>query len=362
MSDNATQSSRAEQIKKFTPQPPKQVRDSVANIDALILAQKPQPAEPPANQPPAPQPAPPGAPTPAQPPQSPPAPAGQPPAQQPSGEPSGPAGQDAEHQLRSLQGRYDNQIRINGELTDRLSNMERMIASMQIAGAQRPSNEPAPPPAPARLLTPEEQAEYGEEFIEVVGKRAREVVAPELSAYELRFRNLENRLEGVTSVTSQTAQERLYATLDSKVDNWRAINMMPEFKEWLQFQDPMSGRRRNDLLQEAFTGHEANRVVNIFQGFISAATSTPPANQPPAPTPGQPGTPEQPTLESLAAPGRARSSPQPSLPPEKPTYTSAWYAQFMRDKLTGKWKGREAEAEAIERDVFAAQHEGRFIP
>lgn len=362
MSD-ASQLARAEQIKKYTPQPPKQVRDAALNVDALINAQRtppPAPGEEPPAQPPAP---PPGAPTP--PPQQPtPVPsAAQPPAQQPGGEPPAPAGQDGpEHQLRSLQGRYDNQVRLNNELTERLGNMERMVASMRVSGVQQPGAEPPPPPAPVRLLTAEEQAEYGDEFVEVVGKRAREVVAPELSALELRFKNLENRLEGVTTVTAQSAREQLYATLDGQVDGWRQINQMPEFKDWLQFAEPLSGRRRNDLLQEAFAGHEANRVVKIFQGFISAATGTPPAPQPPAPTPGQPGTTEQLTLEDLAAPGRARSSPQQPLPPEKPTYTSAWYAAFMRDKLDGKWKGREAEADAIERDVFAAQHEGRFIP
>jgi hypothetical protein len=48
------------------------------------------------------------------------------------------------------------------------------------------------------------------------------------------------------------------------------------------------------------------------------------------------------------------------LPPDKPVYTTAWIAKFMADKRSGKYRGREADADAIERDIFQAQHEGRI--
>jgi hypothetical protein len=48
------------------------------------------------------------------------------------------------------------------------------------------------------------------------------------------------------------------------------------------------------------------------------------------------------------------------LPPEKPVYTAAWIARFTADRIAGKYRGREADAEAIERDIWQAQHEGRI--
>lgn len=334
----------AEKIAKYTPPMPKQVRDGVANIDALIQAQKTPPAEP-------------------TPPQQPLAPPSEPPAKPPAQQPppnTPPAGQDdLEHRYRSLEGRYNDTLRVNGELTNRLNEMDRVIASMRAGGAQPPGD--APPPAPAaRLVTPEEEAEYGQELLDVAGRRAREVITPELSAFELRMSALENRVEGVTTVTAQSAKDKLYADLGAQVPDWQAINYLPEFKQWLSFADPYSGRTRKDLLTEAFTGHQTNRVIQFFKGFLEA-TGTPPAPVQPAPTPVNQAPPVAPSLENLAAPGRARSSPQ-DLPAEKPTYTSAWYVAFKRDQLMGKWKGREAEAEAIEQDVFLAQREGRFIP
>ena len=66
-------------------------------------------------------------------------------------------------------------------------------------------------------------------------------------------------------------------------------------------------------------------------------------------------------LETFAAPGRARSVPQ-QLPPERPVYTQASIAQFSDDKRNGKFRGREAEMNAIEQDIYRAQHEGRIRP
>lgn len=337
----------AEKIARYTPPLPKQIRDATVDVDALINAQKNPPPAPPAD------PAAPPAPTPPADPAAPPAPAPPPPA----GDPSAPPSQDLEHQLRSLQGRYENQVRINQDQATRLTEMERMIASMRSSGAQP---EPPPPAPPARLITPEEEAEFGPELLDVAGRRAREVITPELSAYDLRLQKLENRVDGVASVTSQTAKERLYTDLTAAVPNWQAINRQAEFLQWLSFADPYSGRARKDMLVEAFTGQQANRVIQFFKGFLEA-TGTPPAPATPAPTPATPAPPVAPSLEQLAAPGRARSDPQP-LPADKPTYTSAQYAALARDKLNGKWKGREAEYAAIEQDVFLAQKEGRFFP
>ena len=144
--------------------------------------------------------------------------------------------------------------------------------------------------------------------------------------------------------------------------NWKAINRSDEFKGWLQQPDIFSGRRRHEMLMEAFSRHETGRVVAFFQGFMSEAAglpqnpSSPGTSAPPLPNGNGSG---KPSLEDFAAPGRARSAPQ-QLPPDKPIYTRAWIEKFMADKRTGKYRGREADADAVERDIYQAQHEGRI--
>jgi hypothetical protein len=65
-------------------------------------------------------------------------------------------------------------------------------------------------------------------------------------------------------------------------------------------------------------------------------------------------------LERQVAPGKGRSGgakPQG----EAKSYTSEDIKKFFSDVQKGKYKGREAERDRIERDIFAAQREGRIV-
>ena len=210
-----------------------------------------------------------------------------------------------------------------------------------------------------KLITDKEAEEYGDEFLSVVGKRAKEEFQPEFENLAERLKRLEGRVEGVGTIIDKTQVTNVYTGLAEAVPEWRDINRSDQFKAWLQQPDPYSGRRKHDMLQEAFSRHETGRVVSFFRGFLTEATGLPPASS----SPGKSAPPSngsgKPSLEQFAAPGRARSVPQ-DLPPDKPVYTHAWIAQFMADKRTGKYRGREADADAIERDIYQAQHEGRI--
>jgi len=270
-----------------------------------------------------------------------------------------------EQRARSAQGRFENQMAVNRQLNDRLAELERSLNSMAATGRTPPA--PAAEPEPIRLITDKEREDFGEDFLNVVGKRAKEQYAPEFEQLSRRLKNLEGRVEGTVQVVTRNQKQELYATLDASVPNWRDINRAQQFKDWLGLVDPLSGRRRFDMLQEAFTRQEAGRVLSFFRGFTTEATGTPTSQPNPAPTPSTPSyaangtTGSALTLEQLAAPGRARSAPQGNLPPEKPMYTHAWIAGFMADKRTGKYRGREADADLIERDIYLAQHEGRIV-
>jgi hypothetical protein len=303
-------------------------------------------------------------------PQAQPEPGAAPPAAAPAAPPAAQP-ETAEQQLRSALGRLEQAQRTNTQLNDRLNQLERSIASMQAQGAPPPEQRPdaAVPRVKPKLVTPEEEQDFGEDLLNVVGKRAREEYAPEFEDLAERLKRLEGRVEGVTTITDRSQKAQLYDTLGSQIPNWKDVNRSDDFKAWLAMPDTFSGRRRLDMLQEAFSRHEAGRVVAFFRGFLTEATGlpqTPPSpgsSAPPLATPanGHGNGSGKPSLEDYAAPGRARSAPQ-ELPPDKPIYTNAWIAKFMADKRTGKYRGREADADAIERDIYQAQHEGRIQP
>lgn len=339
---------------------PKQLQDQVAAVEALINPPVGEPGTPPVGEPPA-QELQPTNPTNndglIQPPGTPKAPT-PPPAPAPAVAAPEDNGQTWEQRYNSLRGRLDATNKTNGQLVSRLEEMERMIALMSSSG-QTPTGEAPAPTPPARLVTPEEEADFGADLTSFVGKRSRDELAPELSALQARLNALEGRVEGTSKVVQQDLQQQMFGRLTADVPNWRDINRWQEFHDWLAVPDPFSGQVRHKMLKDAYDRHETNRVLSFFKGFLAEAPGLPqnPSGQ-------EPGAPQnngsgRPSLEDFAAPGRARSGPEP-LTPDKPVYTHADIAKFYHDKLQGKYKGREADVDLIERDIFAAQSEGRI--
>lgn len=337
-----------------SPAIPQQVRDQIAAAEAMRADMDKENAPPPASE---------AEPSPPSPPRSPAGDGQPPPASDGQPPPLAEDDQSWEQRFKSLQGRYEQATRNNQTLNDRVNKLDNLVAAMQARGVEPPAATPPVAPSKPKLVTDEEIRDYGDEFMQVVGKRAREEYSPEFEQLAARLQRIETRVEGVGTVIEKNQQGEVYTTLNSQVPNWLAINRSQEFKDWLQLQDGYSGRRRQDMLLEAFSRHETDRVVRFFQGFLTEVAGTPPTSSSPGPSapplPGNGHASGKPSLEDFAAPGKARSGPQ-DLPPDKPTYTSAWIAKFMADKRTGKYRGREADADAIERDIYQAQHEGRI--
>lgn len=205
------------------------------------------------------------------------------------------------------------------------------------------------------------EAEYGADLIEVMRKSARDEVSIEMEELRNQIAGLKSQLQGVGGRVAQTETERLIQELGAAVPNWKELNVDPQFIAWLQLPEVFSGIKRHDLLGQAFAGHDAQRVIRFFKGYLdeAAATGLIPAPTP-ALAPADPAASERVTLESLAAPGRAApASSHPAPQGQKPVYTRAQIAKYYTDRAAGKYRGREAEAAALEQDIIAAGNEGR---
>jgi len=95
-------------------------------------------------------------------------------------------------------------------------------------------------------------------------------------------------------------------------------------------------------------------VLAFFNGFLAQEAALAPAPTV-DPAPAADG---KIPLSDLAAPGRAKTSAA-NAPVEKPTFTTAQIAQFYADSARGKYRGREAEYNRTEAQIFEAQREGR---
>lgn len=259
--------------------------------------------------------------------------------------------QSYEHKFRSQQGRI---TALNNEVRQTKQQLHEMAQELSqthnyLKHVQQAQNAPAP----ARYVSDEEQQAYGE-FVDVAKKASLEVLHPEIQA-------LRNELTSIKQETHNQKVNNIYTELARSLPNWQQINQHPDFSRWLDLKDPISGAIRRVLLNSAFQAANAARVVAIFNGFVAENAAMRPASQAPQLTaPGQPAPTRQPavSLETLAAPGRARSAPG-SPAAEKPVYSRADIDAFYRDVRRGVYAGRDNEKLAKEIDIYAAQREGR---
>jgi hypothetical protein len=281
----------------------------------------------------------------------------------PAPAPQAPAGDPVEtweQRARSAQGRWEAANAALQAQQERANDLEREIALLKAGGAAEPP--PASRATELKLVTEEEEKDYGKDLLDVMGRRSREVFAPEFETLAQRLDRLEGRVAATGQVIQQNETRGVWETLSGEIPNWVEINHHPLFHQWLAQPERYTKKPKKDLLGEAFARHDSETVLTFFQDFLSEASGTPPSQQPapaPSPAPNGNGNGGQPSLLDFAAPGRARSEPQP-LPPGKPTYTRAQMQRFYEDVRRGAYKGREPEQAAIEADIFRAQHEGRI--
>lgn len=249
---------------------------------------------------------------------------------------------------RSLQG-------INNSLMQRIRGLEEIIASMQ--------REPAQPevraPEVAKHVTSKDEEEYGADMVDFARRAAREelnTVMQTLAQMQRQMQHLSTLAPAVQQVAVKqqaTAEERFFEQLGRSVPNWAVINDNPKFHAWLLTPDEMTGITRQTYLADAQNSFDLHRVVSIFRAWERESGVAPAAAQESA----QRTTQSQ--LEKQVAPGRASAATAAPQAKQGKQWTREGIQQFFQDKIRGKYKGREADAAAMERDIFLAQREGR---
>jgi hypothetical protein len=264
--------------------------------------------------------------------------------------------------VRMWQGRVDAERERAQDLQSALNRTNEMLAGLQ--NKVRDLEAKAVPAAPPkRYITDEEEEEMGTGLLDVMGRRAQEVMEGKVSQLEAYIKRLEGALVNVGGKVDQNEIEKVWQQLDRAVPNWEAINVDDNFLRWLEGNIPYTKVQRGTELGRAFDLKDVPAVINFFQGYIheAAATGTPV----PGVSAALGGTPTtgRPTLESFAAPGRANPTPAATAPPgQKPYYTPSGIARYHTEKAKGLWRGRDDEVRKIDADIILASVEGRIQP
>ena len=279
------------------------------------------------------------------------------PVEQGEGDQEDPNSETYEQRWRTAQGMINAELpRLtaeNQELTGRLKQMEELISTMQAA----PVADPEPAPAPKSLLTEDEVEEYGES-IDIMRKVSQEIAAgyeAQMATMQATIDELKGtvvpRVEQVAQQQAHSAEQSFWSDLADAVPTWRDINDKPEFQAWLLEVDPLTGMTRQTYLDDAQRNLDAPRVAQFFaswgqdNGTAQAQPNRSATNS---------------ELEKQVAPGKGRTSATPQGD-QKQTYTPDDITKFFRDVRDGKFRGKEEERDKLERDIFAAQAEGRII-
>jgi hypothetical protein len=284
--------------------------------------------------------------------------------------------EDWEHQFRSIKGRYEQEAATNRRLTQQVTDMQRLLASVSGGGAPHPgppsegsgvrftspiAGGGPQPPVFQRKVTPKEIADFGEDTLDVMGRRAQEVLEPVLAQVFGELQHVKRQLGGVQNTVEYDARVQMYRDLEKEVPNWNDINNHPAFLNWLDQVDPISRQTRRSFLVSAHNSNVSGQVVDIFKGFLADQAARGPVNgglQPGNGSYSQSNPSPQVDLTQFAAPGRAKTG-QTEIPPEKPIFNAADITQFYRDKVAGRYAGREAEMNQIEAQLYEAGREGR---
>jgi hypothetical protein len=233
-----------------------------------------------------------------------------------------------------------------------IDTMRDLLATMSKQQPQEvatPAQEPA-----AQLVTDEDVNEYGKEYVDFVARVSAQTLHneltnnPALASLNERLQRLEGSVQGVAQTSADTAQNIFFNELTTAVPAWRELNNDPSFLKWLDEVDQFAGETRIDLLQHAVKQNDAMRAAKFFVAYQQENA--------PVMQEQEEASAELSGKEKLVAPGRARATtPRPDA---KRNWTRAEIAKLYDDKMQGKITAKEFDK--LERDIFAAQSEGRI--
>jgi len=200
----------------------------------------------------------------------------------------------------------------------------------QVGQENQTGGAPAQPASitPASNLNPDDFEGYGKEIVDLVNQ---------VNALKSENRDLkggQDRLQRLEDQTAKTAQETMWDYLDRNVTDWEKINKTRPFLEWLGGIDPLSGYKRQQLLDFAVQACEGPRVASFFAQFF-AETGQQPAGQEPGPKGELLGTP--PILPEETGAG------EPPGGPQRPTITKEQFLKAQKDVQTGRMTAEEFE-------------------
>lgn len=224
--------------------------------------------------------------------------------------------------------------RVNKEMPRMAQTIRELKDQLADAQARLKEAESKPVVQPNEGIKPEEVEQYGQDFIDMV-KRVARTATPGVDP------DLQKTVKDVSEQQRRVARQQFFDQLGREAPQWEKLNTDEAFLAHLSGLDPYTGRPRQELFDDAYEKLDAWRIANFFNNFSESRQVNP---EPP-----------KPSLADQVVP-TANKAVKP--PPSKKIWNTAEVARFYDDLRRGILDAETASR--IEKDIFAAQTEGRF--
>jgi hypothetical protein len=241
----------------------------------------------------------------------------------------------ADQRWRVLQGMIDKK-------DSEIESLRVLLAQLSTAQQQAPAPEQARPSG----VTQADIQEYGTDLIDLIGRKAAEIVEGRLAPFLEQISSLKGSIGEVAQTSVRSAQHQFEATMNTVVPDWRQLNNDPAFLAWLNQTAPFTTETKLDLLRKAAQALDAEKAAEFFNAYKK---EQPPPEQPAA----------APSPAKHVAPGRSQApASRVDNASGKRMWTRPEIAKLYDDKMAGKIS--QAEFDKLEADIFKAQRENRI--
>lgn len=107
-------------------------------------------------------------------------------------------------------------------------------------------------------LNPDDFEGYGEEMKDMVNT---------VNKTMDENKNLKEQVSVIQDNIIRTSEEALLSSLNKAVPDWETINKDQKWLNWLAEPDPLTGVRRQDLLDDAYQARDSVRVATFFNSW-----------------------------------------------------------------------------------------------
>ena len=248
-----------------------------------------------------------------------------------------------EQKYRTLQGMLD---KTNADHTAEISKLKAEIE--EITSIKEESTK-----ATERLVTDDDERNFGSDLIDLQRRVAKEVAAE----FESQLKSLQNENKElkqlVSSTESKVAESSFDTRLKSLVPDFAQVNADQRWIEWLDEVDPVLRAPRRVVAQQAFESGDAEGVAYYVDMFKRDTAPVEPVEPPKQDTKKQ-------ELERQVQPSKNASNQTPTSQKGK-ILTNAQIAGMFKKAAVLSSSGRLDEARKLEAEIDAAYMEGRVV-